>query len=598
MLCAKVKAALSTETIFVKETVLSYIECLMPKYRSRKTLVLYRQSPVSDNLQEKSIKLDVSETSILDVTGSPLVCELGYSCVDETIIDDHRNWKKEEELHLPLTKSEACATLNRCLEYVSDSKWSEPLLALCDGTDNRRTIVLGTYVEDGWYTTMQVLVADAESLQNIEALPAALLRQYCDVYSLPEHKVSVTVSGTYELYGKRPGIMDVSGALEGRFNGSLNIEVNWNTLLFRCPIRASTSTLIIEMFAEWSSGHLQNLWKELTLLYEYLNKLHGNSKKSARLFVYPNHIPSDDVIRKLNLLLDGDNESYKPFKEGNEDNHRHVTDDIKLQTHVDQVQFRPNMDFSDDLWQLLTNCSDYNQTRNYILMVLQEIQSRNTKPQIILTNSTRINKIASQILYEKGTVPIVDDELILQLLIDAGLEKLSRDYMYILMSANLIDLYEVRQILCNVQTEVFKIESYQKNLMLLSQIHRCLQFTLFAQNHLNCSAESLKKIFTHAFREFGCNGSDMGSVFDLHRNSIQRLEVPLPTIAMEQLVQGLPSSWCLTLSSESTISKICETSYLSRASILPTNIYSLDESYTKEVYYSLKVQSSSTKIAC
>lgn len=53
-----------------------------------------------------------------------------------------------------------------------------------------------------------------------------------------------------------------------------------------------------------------------------------------------------------------------------------------------------------------------------------------------------------------GSVP-------LELVVDIGFEKLTRDYLYILRGARLVDLYDIRQKLVDISSGIFNTETYR-----------------------------------------------------------------------------------------------------------------------------------------
>ncbi|XP_046742453.1 uncharacterized protein LOC124409093 [Diprion similis] len=590
---------LPDETIVVSETDKFLYDNLLDllSLKSKKTLLLHRELTPSKTFQERTTDSDGSELSDLDVTGSPLEYELGYPKLDETVYDC-KNWRKEAEFHSPLSTLEASAALNYYSEYTSDEDRKFPLLAICDGKDANKTVLLGSYYEDGWFTTTQIQVLDEQKLINIEKLPGALLKEYVDTFLVQKHKVCITTKSTYELCGRRPGLTDLSDLPPGGFSGNLSIEVNWNTSSFHAPVMDSTTTLVMEITPYWDGSRLKNLWKELKVLDQYLSILEQSQKNENLPTLASLNSPISEENRgKLNKLINGENERNESYGNNNDDNDGHVSDDVKLEKIVANIQFRENMDFADFLWEFLTGCPEYTQVAGCLLTLLQEVQSGYARPQAISTNSAKINKIISNVIFQREAMPIISENLLLELLIDAGLRKLGKDYTYILSCADLIDLCDIRATLCSVQDGTFDIEGYRNKLTSLVAIHLCLEFTLFAQNYLNCATVNLKHILRPAFREHTCKTSTLKSSTVLNEKSIQSLKVVIPTIVVDDIIQGSPSSWSLTLSSKSSVAKDTTTSLLTRNPIFPPNIYSFDSCNKREVYHFLKLYSASSKIA-
>lgn len=60
-----------------------------------------------------------------------------------------------------------------------------------------------------------------------------------------------------------------------------------------------------------------------------------------------------------------------------------------------------------------------------------------------------------------AAMPSLAGNLPLELVIDMGMEKMSRDYKYLLLSANLADLHDMRVKFSNVSTEEFDTNNYR-----------------------------------------------------------------------------------------------------------------------------------------
>ena len=78
-----------------------------------------------------------------------------------------------------------------------------------------------------------------------------------------------------------------------------------------------------------------------------------------------------------------------------------------------------------------------------------------------VTNSTRLAKWISDIKQQKAKAPMLAGSLPLEILVDIGIEKLNRDYTYLLLSANLIDRDELLQKLRTDFSEELDLEKYR-----------------------------------------------------------------------------------------------------------------------------------------
>lgn len=81
------------------------------------------------------------------------------------------------------------------------------------------------------------------------------------------------------------------------------------------------------------------------------------------------------------------------------------------------------------------------------------------------TNSTRIIKLASDIrgpeIISTFISRLLRGSAPLELVADAGFEKLVRDYLYILRGVRLVDSCDIRRKLADVSDAIFKTENYR-----------------------------------------------------------------------------------------------------------------------------------------
>lgn len=85
-----------------------------------------------------------------------------------------------------------------------------------------------------------------------------------------------------------------------------------------------------------------------------------------------------------------------------------------------------------------------------------------------VSNVTRTAKLIIDIMKQKATTPLLAGSLPLEILIDIGIEKLIRDYTYILLSANLIDRHELQEKLKKNFNEKFDVKKFRYFILLFS----------------------------------------------------------------------------------------------------------------------------------
>lgn len=81
--------------------------------------------------------------------------------------------------------------------------------------------------------------------------------------------------------------------------------------------------------------------------------------------------------------------------------------------------------------------------------------------QINDTNSTRFAKCISNLHHQETISHLLVGSVPLELVVDIGFEKLTRDYLYILRGARLVDLYGIRKKLNDTSSGIFNTENYR-----------------------------------------------------------------------------------------------------------------------------------------
>ncbi|XP_015601922.1 uncharacterized protein LOC107270952 isoform X2 [Cephus cinctus] len=106
--------------------------------------VLFKAAPENLVLQNDSEGYNNSFVyEKLDLIGFPLQRSFSDECqLNSSVIIPKRQWRKEDIL--PISRMQACMSVNECIENL-DKCWAIPILSICDGQDNEKTVLLGMY---------------------------------------------------------------------------------------------------------------------------------------------------------------------------------------------------------------------------------------------------------------------------------------------------------------------------------------------------------------------------------------------------------------------------------------------------------------------
>lgn len=310
----------------------------------------------------------------------------------------------------------------------------------------------------------------------------------------------------------------------------------------------------MEIVSGSKKSPLYDLWNEIILLNKFITILENYKKKdmTSRYSVMPLNLPndfttpyyenSDKIMMKLRgLLLNSIDETEINYIDIED---LHITDenndeenDIKLLNLVKVLDKRQNLDFTDQIWKII-RCSNNSRTMiDCIHYIFEEIVDKNYKPQINCFDDTRFAKLVADINQEKPNVPQLAGSLSLEIIIDIGMEKISRDIMYLLSSSNLMEAHESRKTLVAVASGEFDIDKYKNKLMSLSQIHMSLEFLNLIQGQFdNCRCDISHTLFEAALKIY--HGPQSPLKFDdLNNNNIYTLSVPAPQIFISEVAR-------------------------------------------------------------
>ncbi|XP_071561375.1 protein zwilch homolog [Temnothorax nylanderi] len=576
---------------------LSYVDELFPDLKDNSYIVLHKNVPgmryPSDHEKNEG-SFDECSTSH-DVSGSPLEYSFDNCDFDDTVIIMRQNWRKEEESYLPLSRTDACNALNACLEHLDTN--TLPILALCDGKDPKRSRLIGAVVSQDWFTTLEAVSTGTTSLAAVRNDRHKIVQEHLKQPFTQEHNIKISVFSAVDLLGMKQETIDWDKTAKSDFEGSINIEMHSGSL----DSRPSKNTLIAQINAGWKDSPLKELRDQLFLLIQYLSTI-DECKKNMGVqnpikFTTPYSEEHDIVTEKLILLLNGDFSFRKSVnvKESNRIAKENAEIDAKLQERVQNVFLRHDGDFTDFLWEILIKASTYPQMINYVEIVLMEILEHKFIPQINDTNSTRFVKCISNLHHQETTSHLLVGSVPLELVVDMGFEKLTRDYLYILRGARFVDLHDIRQRLSDISSGIFNTENYRNKLITLAQIHICLEYMLLIEGHLECPIESLQSLFAYAYKEFVSAQSPLQHHTELC-SRIFTLTVPLPNTLANELNKMNPSVWRASVSSHSAASMLTTTTYYNKMPIFPTNIYSTDDvDVQEEIVYGISATSSSAR---
>ncbi|KAL2715659.1 protein zwilch [Vespula squamosa] len=565
-------------SIIVNRARLSYIERLFPEFKDY--IIIYKKGKKCFNRDVSDVESDDYD---IEVTGNPLEYSFGDKFINSTLVIE-RYWYQEEELYIPLNRIEACTILNTCLKYL-DNNNVIPIFILCDGKDHNKTAILGTIVQKNWLNTIEVTNNEMQALDTVKNDCSKLLSKHLKLSFSQPCNILVSTLSTYHLFGFSHKTLELPETEESCFEGSITLNIMANSILFDPPTRSSKNSFVLEIITGRNDSALVNLWHQLLLLNQYLmildtyKEMNAKSYDKSNSLQYPNDFinpcakDQDKIMKNVNLLLINDysyrksyyNKIEKIYIENDENN-------IKLKQYIEAACFRPNIDFTDLMWEVLMCIPNYTQMTECMHKIFQEILTGEYQPQLNVTNNTKFAKILPELSHQKTVTHLLLGCLPLETLIDIGFEKVSSDYKYILMNTGFITFDDIQKKF-GKQPEKFDSNFYRKKLINMIQIHICLEFMLLLQKHINCPTDVLQSSLEYVLKEIASIEFSIEALKDLPKNKVYTLTIPAPNILINELNKGIPATWRVNLISESELSKTKTITYFSDMPIFPPNMY-------------------------
>ncbi|XP_014610161.1 PREDICTED: uncharacterized protein LOC106790035 [Polistes canadensis] len=560
--------------VTAKKIRLSFIERIFPEYKNY--VVIFKKFT-------KHSEVDSSFYD-LEVTGDPLVYSFNDECINSTLITE-KYWGQDEEGYNPLTRIEACTLLNLCHEklHIDDVI---PIFILCDGKDHNKTLILGTIIEKNWLNTIEVTSNSMKELDFVKNVSSKLLSKHLELSFSEQNDVSVFTLSTYDLFGWRYEMQELSEIEKLNFEGSITLNIIADNMLFDPPTRSSKNSLILEIITGRNDSALANLWHQLLLLNQYLTILDIFKEMNAKSYNNPNSLQypdnfvtpyakdQDQIMDDVNLLLIN-NYSYRKSNYNIIEQICIETDEnnMKLKQCIEAAIFRPNLDFTDFMWELLICTSTYIQMTECMHKILKEILLGECQPQVNITNSTTLAKILPELSHQKTVTHLLNESLPLETLIDIGFEKVSKDYKYILMNTGIVTFNSIYKNF-KKKPEQFDSNFYRKKLINMIQVHICLEFMLLLQEHISCETDVLQSSLEYIIKEMATTEFSMNTLEDLCKNKVYTLTIPAQDILINEINKGIPATWKVDLFSESELLKTKTITYFSDLPIFPPNLYS------------------------
>lgn len=530
----------------------------------------------------------------MNLTGSPLeddksIKELLSSTIHEKI---HlaKPWPEIEEDYAPVDTSLAREILMNVGNKNFPKETRGWIFILCAHEHSQSNFLIGTYVVPdqnvrSFARYLGIIKHEDKSMEN-------LLKRHFS-FIAPGTKTNTQMESTFEI---TPDVCLKFSNRTSALSPLINHINESSDVLLSQQVEIGKSHILCEDF--WSQVQLLNHIK-----VDIINARNGSIDGTFSELAYnygQNDMTFENMQEKVHKIL---SEIHVISEEGD-------ALDTGLEAVIKRTRGRPLTEISDQLWDLLKFTSSYSDLKKTITFIFQ-IASRSNIVNFP-TSSNRLSELIRELSQQRLAIPHLVGAEPLELLLEIGIEKLLKDYEFILSESRICQLSKmkfgggqvqgkadsrlsVRKSLAaagvdlnqstrktllktnnqgstesnedddsSIRNSRFNEHDVEANISKLAQLHLVVEHLLLIQNNLamdNDYAAISKKLFEKPLTMFD----------DLQYQKFDKFEISINDRKVIQLVDNLiPNSQKFVMHSGNKFKEITNVFYFNTEQIVPT----------------------------
>lgn len=426
--------------------------------------------------------------SELDITGSPLECVF-----DSTLLLEEGSPKalcgilKNPQISnfvYPLSVPDALHIVDLCNLCQVDALREVPLFVICDGKDPENTILTGIFRKNK-NSRLKLTCKGPYSKKDEFPTLVNIRKKHQSFYNTT---LETSAYAHYDIVDSPAS--STTSILKPCKEGALAIKCKWNSVsaLLQMPTAdASCELLVFAVSGDDHSGAFAR-YRELKLVQALADSLHTGK------VAWPNTESDGKLFEKLIDLINGNDSGIRPKTLQNES--PASASDFESSFEASVTGNRKDMDFTDQLWLILTECTSYNELTNALEFVFRELKNTSISPVVYRKNTTTIAKFA-QGMSKGGSVayPSLESAKPIQLLLEIGVEKLQKDYLMLLVGLELCPHESIKPYL---QPDKLSDEAVN----CLAKLHSVLELTVLCWTHLSLPKIVLNSVVRTALKQY------------------------------------------------------------------------------------------------
>ncbi|XP_003740488.1 protein zwilch homolog [Galendromus occidentalis] len=335
-----------------------------------------------------------------------------------------------------LPADEASSVLNSLSSVLANSVASTPdgpprqvppVWIPCDGADPQYTAFLGQHRAEGVASRVVVTCRGPVESKDLPTYGCILRKHF---WGLSQHHCHTTTQ-----LSSRYDVLNIYSLSEPRFASSANdvmqIDCCWNgraTHLLQGPVIDAVCHLTVQISPGNEKSPCRSIYKELVHLQNLVNCLSSGEMSWQKDFSSP---PFMEKVK--NVCKGARTGAIKPtnnVKQSALDAAWDMADfNICIETVV--ASKRQAVDFTDELWTVIYGCANYQELKDALSYVFNQVQSGQIKPYIAPNNNTQMASVLRDMSAQLCSEPTLQGVAPLTLVAEMGLQKLQRDYLHV-----------------------------------------------------------------------------------------------------------------------------------------------------------------------
>lgn len=568
----------------------------------------------NSSINDKSFEIDTfqkneKKENIGDVTGSPLKVDLDTSSfLSFELFDDCTNfWQKNEETYHPISYEKSKKLIEDYWKENYKNKHALPVWCLCDGTDDKKTLLL---------TALRSPTAISRTLVTRKGYlpknhPNIAFDAFCNEHfktvdeltsekqKIPLRQLACDISSIYELYGSKITINNFKNC---NLLGSVYLEIKWNVCSADIPINSATSIMTVQTIVGQENSAMYRFWKELLLLELYTKVLtEYNSEDMLNNDWLPSNSGAFQDVNLIDQIVEMVNDCHHAARVVGD------REGKKLLKIVENVDNRETYDITDKIWDILNKCSTYGNLKDCLNVVFTEIAQTENKILVSDSNITVMAQMIRDIMARRPAMACLTGTQPIEILVDIGLQKLQKDFNYICSEFDITSAHKFNDKFKTIfmkyydfnnadpsknidNTDLFKIlqtnirnalyhkksiinyDYLQERIKILGQLHIMLETLLLVPTQWQST--SLQSIYEHYVEN-----SELlfDSFATLALTKLYEVQLKLAVSEIYEYVKILnPVMWRMSLTYSKHIYSVQSVFHLAQRPIFPPALYTTD----------------------